>query len=77
MDAPVTAWTSMLQSFDYSDMDKTTRQAIGQLLEAMLPSIEEMKSMREQYEAVGKEIPESFITGLSSFAMLDVLSQAG
>ncbi|WP_300773021.1 phage tail tape measure protein [uncultured Acetatifactor sp.] len=77
MDAPVTAWDAMLEKLDYSGMDKSTRMAIAQLLEAMLPSIEEMQSMREQYEEAGKEIPESFISGLSSFAMLDVLSQAG
>lgn len=75
-EAPVAAWNSMLESLDYSDMDKSTRMAIAQLLEAMLPSIEEMQSMREQYEAAGKEIPEALISGLSGFAMLDVLSQA-
>lgn len=76
-EAPVAVWNSMLESLDYSNMDRDTRLAIAQLLETMMPSIEDMQSMREQYEEAGKEIPESFIKGLSEFAMLDVLSQAG
>ena len=69
-------WMGMLQEVDNTNLDKTSRKAIKQLLESMMPSIEEMQAIKQQYEDMGKEIPESILNGLSDFALLDVLSQS-
>ena len=76
MDRPVVLWTGMLQEFAGSDLDKTSRKAIKQLLESIVPSIEEMQTIKQQCEDMGREVPESFLKGLSDFALLDVLSNA-
>ena len=76
MNRPVVLWDGMLQAFDDTDLDKTSRKAIKQLLEAMMPSIEEMQAIKQQYEDMGREVPESVLKGLSDFALLDVLSNA-
>ena len=76
MERPVILWEGMLAEFDNTDLDKTSRKAIKQLLESMLPTIEEMQAIKQQYEDMGREVPESVLNGLSDFALLDVLSGA-
>lgn len=73
---PVVLWMGMMDEFADSDLDKTTRKAIAQLLKAMQPSVEGMQAIKQQYEDMGKEVPESVLKGLSDFALLDVLSRA-
>ena len=76
MQRPVIIWDGMISEFADTDLDKTSRKAIKQLLESMMPSIEEMQAIKQQYEEMGKEVPESVLKGLSDFALLDVLSKA-
>lgn len=76
MDRPVILWNGMLQALAENDLEKTSRKAIGQLLESMAPSIEEMQAVKQQYEDMGLEVQESILKGLSDFALLDVLSNA-
>ncbi len=66
----------LLSEADYGGPDKSTRKAIAELLEPMLPSIEEMQSYRRELEEIGMEIPESLATGISNFSFMDALSQA-
>lgn len=77
MERPAALWMGMVGEFEESGLDKTTSKAIGQLLEAMQPSIEQMQAIKQQYEDMGREVPESIIKGLSDFALLDTLAQAG
>lgn len=76
LNSPAVFWMEMMDEFADSDLDKTTRKAIARLLKAMQPSVEEMQAIKQQYEDMGKEVPESVLKGLSDFALLDVLSQA-
>lgn len=49
----------MAQDIWKNDMDKSTRQAIGELLESMQPSIERVEKLKQRYTDLGKEIPAS------------------
>ncbi len=74
LDRPVILWQAMIDELSANDLDKTTRQAISQLLEAMEPSMEEMEQLKQQYEAMGQEVPEAIASGLSEYALLDALA---
>lgn len=76
MSRPVILWQALIDAFSESDLDKTSQGAIAQLLESLQPSMEEMESLKQQYEEMGKEVPEWIMQGISDFAMLDVLSGA-
>ncbi|MCM1189800.1 MAG: phage tail tape measure protein [bacterium] len=58
-------------------LDKTSKKAIAQLLESISPSIRQTQEYLQQFEDLGMEIPEALQEGLSNFALLDTLSQAG
>lgn len=76
MDRPALLWMGMVDAFSDSDLDKTTKKAISQLLDAMQPSISDIRELEQQYADMGKEIPESLHKGLSDFALLDVLANS-
>lgn len=69
-------WLGMIEELRDTDLDSTSRKAIKKLLKTMQPTIDEMQALRQQYEAMGREVPESLLRGLSDFALLDVLSGA-
>lgn len=76
LEEPDFLWSGMVNEFRNSDLDKTTKNAIGQLLEEMRPSIEAMEEIKQQYEAMGREVPESILKGLSDFTILDAIANA-
>lgn len=77
MDRPVVLWNGMMQAIaDSSSLDKTTRGAISQLLEAMQPTVTEMEALKLQYEEMGQEVPQAIVDGLSEYNMLNALANA-
>ena len=48
---------SMAQDLWNSDIDKSTKQAIAELLESMQPSLEQVEELKQQYTDLGLEIP--------------------
>lgn len=74
--SPVDMWLSMLDKLNESNLDRPTRKAISQLMEAMEPSIAELRELRQQCEDAGREVPDAVIKGLSDFALLDVLANS-
>ena len=73
---PGILWEAMRADLSDSELDKTTKGAISQLLSAMKPSVDEMEEIKKQYEDMGREVPESIIKGLSDYALLDALANA-
>jgi TP901 family phage tail tape measure protein len=59
-----TYWNDLWQNTVNDDEFEITRKAIEQLLEAMEPTIEQMENIKEQYEQLGMDVPESIANGL-------------
>lgn len=55
---PVLMWDAMAQEIWNSDIDKSTKQAIADLLETMEPSLEQIEELKEKYRELGMELPE-------------------
>ena len=56
------------------ELDKTTRQAIQQLLDAMQPTVEDMEELKQQYAELGIDITDSMSEALSDYNILAVLA---
>lgn len=54
---PVLMWDAMAQEIWNSDIDKTTKEAIAELLETMEPSLEQIEELKAQYKELGMELP--------------------
>lgn len=54
---PVIMWDAMAQEIWNSDIDKTTKEAIAELLETMEPSLEQIEELKAQYKELGMELP--------------------
>ena len=76
MDRTGALWMGMVDEFSSSDLDSTTKKAISQLMECMGPSVEEMREIERQYEALGGNASESFTKGLSNYSLLDAMVNA-
>lgn len=74
MERPVLLWEAMLMALEDNELDKTTREAISQLLKYMEPSVKDMEALRKQYEDMGQALPESFSAGLYNYMLLDALA---
>lgn len=74
MDAS-TIWELMFSKImDGSTLDSTTKGAISQLLDAIAPTVEQMESMKQQYEEMGQQIPQAILDGISNFNLLNAIS---
>lgn len=74
MDAS-TIWELMFSNImDGSTLDSTTKGAISQLLDAIAPTVEQMEGMKQQYEEMGQQIPQSILDGISNFNLLNAIS---
>jgi TP901 family phage tail tape measure protein len=56
------------------ELDKTTREAIQQLLDAMQPTVEQMEELKQQYADLGIDITDSMSEALSDYNILAVLA---
>ncbi len=61
----------MWKSIYDNDIDKSTKHAVGMLLDSMQPSIEQIEQLKKRYEDLGLEIPATLQKTLSE---IDVLS---
>ena len=57
-----------------SELSDSTKMALSKLLENMAPSIEQMESLKSQYEAAGKELPAALSKGLVEVQTLEMLT---
>lgn len=57
-----------------NDIDKSTKNAVGDLLANISPQIEEMKAKRKEFEEAGKEIPQGLADALSDVTVLEAIS---
>ena len=74
---PVVLWDGMLQELEQSGLDKTTRKAIGTLLESMQPSIEQMEELKRKYEELGVELPQTLADSLKDVKTLNAMTKDG
>ncbi len=65
-----TYWTDIYQNLLNDEDFSETRRAVGELMKSMEPTIEEMESIKAQYEQLGKEIPEEIDSGLEQAEFL-------
>jgi phage tail tape measure protein, TP901 family len=56
------------------ELDKTTRKAVQQLLDAMQPTVEQMDELKQQYADLGIELTDSMSESLSNYNLLAVLA---
>lgn len=50
--------------------DSATSDAIAELLEQLAPTAEQLESLKAQYEELGMAVPESILSGLQQYEML-------
>ena len=71
-------WTQMApELYDaehVEELDKTTRDAVQQLLDAMQPTVEQMEDLKKQYADLGIDITDSMSEALSDYNILAVLA---
>ncbi len=71
---PAIMMNAMVQSLYDNDISKDTKQAIAMLLESMQPSVEQMETLKKQYEDLGMEIPESIQEALANTDLLGAMT---
>jgi len=71
---PTTAMAGMVQALYDNDISKDTKQAISMLLESMQPSVEQVEQLKQQYEDLGKEIPQFLQETLASTDLLGAMT---
>lgn len=78
MDRQGVLWTGLYKEVEKltekGKLGDTEKKAISQLLEGMAPTMEEMETILKQYEELGMEIPKSILEGMSSYNMLNALT---
>ncbi len=57
-----------------SELSEGAKLAISGLLEDMAPSVEQMESLKKEYEAAGKELPAALSKGLTEVQTLEMLT---
>jgi len=69
-------WTydQVAQWLDIDGLDKATRDALKELWSNMEPEFNNLLAMKNQYEAVGKEVPESVKKGINDAAAIGILA---
>lgn len=68
-------FVSMLTAgLESSELSESTKMALSKLLENMAPSIEQMESVKSQYEAAGKELPAAISKALTETQTLEMLT---
>lgn len=55
-------------------LDKETRGAVQELLDAMAPTMEDIEELKQQYNELGIDMSESMAEGLYNFNLLSVLA---
>lgn len=70
-------YSSLYEAMQKTELDKTTRGAIQELLDAMAPTMEDMEKLKQQYSDMGIEMSEAMAEGLYSFNLLSVLADNG
>lgn len=72
---PAITWDSMIREVaDSSTLDSTTKEAISQLLEVMAPTVDQMESVKQQYEELGQQVPSSILEGISNYDLLNAMT---
>ncbi len=72
---PAITWDSMIREVaDSSTLDSTTKEAISQLLDAMAPTVDQMESVKQQYEELGQQVPSSILEGISNYDLLNAMT---
>ena len=73
-ESPVLMFDAMAQQIWNSDVEKTTKQAIAELLKGMEPSIAEMEELKQKYVEAGMEIPKALEEALNSTETLSAMT---
>lgn len=71
---PASMWQGMFVHMQNNELDADTEGAIHSLLEAMQPSIERAEELKRNWEALGQEIPQAFLEGMSNVETLNALA---
>lgn len=69
------AWDGFISQFTSGGMmDSATSDAITELLTLLEPTETQLKALKQNYEAAGKEVPQSFLDGLHQATLLKAYS---
>lgn len=72
---PVLIFDAMAQDiFQDKSVDETTKKAIAELLDAMAPTLEQADALKEEYAALGKELPAEFNQALADADILGAMT---
>lgn len=72
---PVPMLQSMMQAiFQDEAVDKTTKKAIGELLAAMQPTVEQAEALKQQYADLGIELSDELQAAFANFDLLGAMT---
>ena len=70
-------WPTVYDSYNAEELDKTTRGALQELLDAMAPTMEDIEELRQQYSDLGVEMSAAMAEGLYNYNLIAVLADNG